>query len=413
MNVFSGTNNFHEFSKALKFLIGKNIVCGESEVDLVMKLKERLGPKHFYTFASGRMGFFSILQSLGIQNNDEVIIPSFTCIVIPNAIMYSGAKPVYCEINESDFNIDVQKIESLITSKTKILYAQHTFGQMCDMDNIMKIADKYGLLVIEDAALALGSSYEGKHAGTIGDFGFYSTDRSKVINTGLGGIVSVNNEKFIKSFEAYYESVPYLSTAFTKKIVRTFVINLLTLNPRNYWIGKFVNLLFSKFGFLAYFKDEMIVEKKNISAYPYPARLSNALASLGVSQMDELPKNIASRKKIAKYYNDIFKIYSDEYLKSEKNIFLRYSFLIKNRDEWENKFSRVIDLSIWFKSIASGRTDHFEEINYHVGQNKNSEYCTQHIFNLPTHNLIKPEKIRRLLVELKESGDIITQERVL
>lgn len=413
MNVFSGTNNFSELTHVFKISAGKNVVRGNCENDFVEKLKEKLGAKHFYTFASGRMGFFSILQTIGIQKDDEIIIPSFTCIVIPNAILYSGAKPVYCEVNKSDFNIDVEKIEALITPKTKILYAQHTFGQMCDMDAIMKIANKHGLLVVEDAALALGASYGSKQAGTIGDFGFFSTDRSKVINTGLGGIVSINNEKFVKPFEDYYESVPYLNSHFTKKIVRTFIINLLTLNPNIYWLGKFINLVLSKLGLLTYFKDELIIEKKDIRDYPYPARLSNAFAFLGVSQVSQLATNIANRKRIAKYYNDILKIYSEDYLNSERNIFLRYSFLINNRDAWEKKYSNSIDLSIWFKSIASGRTDHFEEINYHSGQNKNSEYCTHHVFNLPTHNLIRPEKLKKLLVALKESGDIITKERVL
>ena len=100
-------------------------------------------------------------------------------------------------------------------------------------------------------------------------------------------------------------------------------------------------------------------------------------------------------------------------MQSDKNIFLRYSFLINNRDYWENKFSSKIDLDIWFKTITSGRNDNFEEINYKVNSNKISEYVCEHIFNLPTHNQIKAEKLKSLLKQLKNSADIITKDKVL
>ena len=113
---------------------------------------------------------------------------------------YINAKPIYCDIKDDDYNIDISKIEELITPKTKVLYAQHTFGQMCDINSIKKIAKKYKLIIIEDAAGALGSKQSANNAGTIGDFGYFSTDRTKVINTGLGGIVTVNNEEICQKF---------------------------------------------------------------------------------------------------------------------------------------------------------------------------------------------------------------------
>lgn len=410
MNIFSGTNNVSEIKGVLSC---KNFVEGEYIEQYKNILKTKLNAKNIYTFAAGRQGFYSILKVINIQKDDEVIIPSYTCIVVPNAIIYSGAKPVYCDINENDFNINVDKIERLITSKTKVIYAQHTFGQMCNIEKIMQIAKKYNLIVVEDAALSLGAAKDGKYAGTIGDFGYYSTDRSKVINTGLGGIVSVNNDKYKAKFENYYKDIPYLDEEITKKIARTFIINLITLNPYVYWVGKFFNLVLSKLNLMTYFLDENIIDKTDIKKYPYPAKLSNVFAKIGISQINNLDKNIKHRKAVAKYYNDILNIYSDEYINDSKNIFLRYSFLIKNRDYWEKKFASKIDLSIWFKTIAAGRNDNFEEINYKIGTNKISEYVCNHIFNLSTHNNINPKKLEQLLYELKNSGDIITKECIL
>jgi len=409
MNIFSGTNSFNE----VRSILTDNLKNDESIKQYENIISQTIHSKHIYTFASGRMGFYTILKAINIQNEDEIIIPSFTCIVVSNAILYSGAKPIYCDIRDDDFNVDVSKIEQLITPKTKVLYAQHTFGQMCDIYTIKQIAEKYNLIVIEDTALALGAHLDNQCAGTIGDFGYFSTDRSKVINTGLGGIVSVNNEKYLKKIDEIYSDIPYLSISMTKKIARTFILNIITLNPYFYWLGKFINAIVSKLKMMTYLLDEPFVKKEQIQDYPYPARLSSLLAKIGISQFQTLDDNLDNRKKVANYYNNILNIYTKEYMQNDTNIFLRYSFLVKNRDYWENKFSSKIDLSIWFKTIASGRNDNFEEINYTVGSNKASEYVCAHIFNLPTHNQIRPEKLKKLLQELKNSGDIITKDKIL
>ena len=409
MNVFSGTNKFEEIKNVLNNKLQNNQIIQEYE----NTISHKINSKNIFTFASGRMGFYTILKAINIQKDDEVIIPSFTCVVVPNAILYNNAKPIYCDIKRDDFNIDISKIERLITPKTKVLYAQHTFGQMCDINEIKKIAKKYNLIIIEDVAGALGSKLECKYAGTIGDFGYFSTDRTKVINTGLGGIVTVNNKKYVKSFSKIYNEIPYLSDSLTKKIAITFVLNIITNNPYFYWLGKFINSVFSKLNIMTYLLDEAFIKKDQIKSYPYPARLSSPFAKIGISQFKLLKDNLVNRKKNAKYYNDILKIYTEEYMQSDKNIFLRYSFLINNRDYWENKFSSKIDLSVWFKTIAYGRNDEFEEINYKVNSNKVSENVCKHIFNLPTHNQIKTEKLKSLLKELKNSSDIITKERIL
>jgi perosamine synthetase len=409
MNVFSGTNNLKEIKDVLNYKTqdDKYIKYYEDKISKTIK------SKYIYTFASGRMGFYTILKAINIQKDDEVIIPSFTCVVVPNAILYSGAKPIYCDIKKDDFNIDVSKIEKLITPKTKVLCAQHTFGQMCDIISIKKLAKKYKFLIIEDCAGALGAKLDKQYAGTIGDFGYFSTDRTKVVNTGLGGIVSVNNKKYVKNFYKIYTDIPFLSNSLSKKISKTFIFNILTMNPYLYWLGKFINALLSKLKIMAYLLDEQFTKIEQIKNYPYPARLSGILAKIGISQFKLLNENLKTRKNNANFYNNILKIYSKEYMQSDTNIFLRYSLLVKNRDYWEKKFSSKIDLSIWFKTIASGRDNKFGEINYKVNSNKVSEYVCDHIFNLPTHNQIRADKLKSLLIELKQSADIITEDKIL
>ncbi|MGG7048313.1 MULTISPECIES: aminotransferase class I/II-fold pyridoxal phosphate-dependent enzyme [unclassified Campylobacter] len=412
MNIFSGTNTIKDFFGVFGYML--NPKKNDSK-DYLIEYKQRIDCKigtNSFLFASGRMGFYTILKSIDIKPGDEIIVPSFTCVVVINAILYCGAKPVYCDITQTDFNIDILKIEKLITPKTRIIYAQHTFGQMCDIENLLIITKKYSIILIEDAALSLGANKNGKFAGTIGDFGYYSTDRSKVINTGLGGIVSVNNPMFLDKFNQLYSNVENLDYKMVFKISFTFLANLILLHPLVYWIGKIINLVLQKFGFLVYFFDENLRSKDDIKKYPYPAKMPNILAKVGISQIESLSKNIQNRKQKAKFYNNILKFYSEEYMNMPENIFLRYSFLINNRDKWERKFSKVIDLSVWFKSIASGCND-IASLGYKRGQNPVSEYVCEHIFNLPTHDNINCKKIKKLLMELKNSGDIITSKYII
>ncbi len=161
---------------------------------------------NFYFF-KGRIGLYALLKAMNITKDDEVILPGFTCIVVPNAIIYCGAKPVYVDIEAETYNIDPSLLEKNITKKTKAIIAQHTFGVPAKMNEILNIAKKYNLYVIEDSCHALSSTYYNKEVGTIGDAAFFSLQWSKPLTTGLGGWININNddlsdkvEYIIKSF---------------------------------------------------------------------------------------------------------------------------------------------------------------------------------------------------------------------
>ncbi len=368
-----------------------------------------LNVDHCFSFASGRMGFFAILKSLSKPPDSEIIIPAFTCVVVPNAILYAGFKPVYSDISLFDFNIDPISVESLINDNTIAIYVQHTFGQSANINKLKKIAEKYGLLVIEDVALSLGAKHERKYLGTIGDFGYFSMDRSKVINTGIGGLVCVNNPKYLDSFQSTAYNAKELPWIIRKKIQFTFFLNTLFYHPKIYWIGKFLASILNVVNFSFYLSDEPIHNSKGLGSlpYPYPAKFPHEMNLIAKTQFDRLELNLLSRKSKAIYYNNILKVYTSEYMQRETNIFLRYSFLVRNREFWEERFSKVIDLSIWFKSIASGKDDSLVDIGYVLGSCPNGEFATRHIFNLPTHGWIDEEKLGLLLNELYLSGDII------
>lgn len=141
----------------------------------------------------------------GIQPGDEIIMPSFTFVSTANAFVLRGAIPVFIDIRPDTLNMDEQQIESLITSKTKAIVPVHYAGIPCEMDFIMNIADKYKLLVIEDAAQAMLSTYKGRFLGTIGHFGCLSFHETKNIISGEGGAILINQKEFSEQAEIIRE----------------------------------------------------------------------------------------------------------------------------------------------------------------------------------------------------------------
>jgi perosamine synthetase len=157
-------------------------------------IKSLTGSKYAISITNGTLAQYASILALNIKPGDEVIIPNVTFIATANAVIMAGAKPVLCEVDRKTFCIDPNKIEKLITRKTKAIIPVHLYGQCSDMILINKIARKYQLDVIEDAAQAVGVKFNNKHAGTFSKVGFLSFYGNKTITTGEGGVVLTNNK---------------------------------------------------------------------------------------------------------------------------------------------------------------------------------------------------------------------------
>jgi len=142
---------------------------------------------------------------IDIKPGDEVIIPSYTFVSTANAFVLRGAKTVFCDSRADHPGMDEDQIEALITPKTKAIVPVHYAGVACDMDKIMALADKYGLFVVEDAAQAIDSFYKGRPLGRIGHLGCFSFHETKNISSGEGGMLVINDERFVKRAEIVWE----------------------------------------------------------------------------------------------------------------------------------------------------------------------------------------------------------------
>lgn len=192
-----------ELNSAIEAIKSGWLTMGPKTVEFENRFKEYIGSKEAVSMNSATAALHLALKAIGLQRGDEVIVPTNTFVATAEVVTYFDAVPVLCDIEEDTHNMDISKIEALVTEKTKAIIPVHFAGQPCDMDEIYEIADKYDLHIIEDAAHAIPSSYKGEKVGNLEKsditcFSFYAT---KTLSTGEGGMATVNNPDYAKSMK--------------------------------------------------------------------------------------------------------------------------------------------------------------------------------------------------------------------
>lgn len=221
------------------------------------KFAEYCGVKHAVAVCNGTTALHLALVVAGVKSGDEVIIPNFTMIASAFAVCYTGARPIFIDVDADTWNINVNKIEEKITAKTKAIMPVSIFGNPCNMDKIWDLANKYNLLVIEDAAESHSAEYKGKKTGSLADITAFSFFANKILTTGEGGMVTTDNEQFYKK-ALYYKNLCFPLDA-----------------PRNY--------------------------THHHIGYNY--RMSNIHAAIGLAQVEKVDEYRAARIKNGNLYN--------------------------------------------------------------------------------------------------------------
>ena len=201
-----------EIENVVEVLKSGMIAQGPKVEEFEQKFADWIGTKYAVAVNSGTAALHVALLSCGIGEGDEVITTPFTFIASGNAIVYTGAKPVFADIDLKTYTLNPDSIEALITENTKAILPVQLYGQSANMDKINEIAEKHGLIVIEDAAQAHGATCNGKNVGSMGDMACFSFYPTKNMTTSEGGIITTNDENLAenaKIFRAHGATVRY------------------------------------------------------------------------------------------------------------------------------------------------------------------------------------------------------------
>lgn len=183
-----------DIDSVVSVLQSGNLIQGRKVAELENNISDYVGSKHAIAVSNGTATMHLILLALGIGKGDEVIIPAFSYMATANVVEIVGATPIFVDIDIETFNINTELIEQAITSRTKAILPVHEFGLSCNMEEICVIAKKHNLIVIEDAACALGAKDNNKMVGTFGMAGSFSFHPRKAITCGEGGIITTNDD---------------------------------------------------------------------------------------------------------------------------------------------------------------------------------------------------------------------------
>lgn len=216
-----------------------------------------VGADHATSASSGTTALHLILEALDIGPGDEVVVPSLTYVATANAVSYTGARPVFVDLDARTWNLDPEAVKRAVTENTAAVIAVHLLGQPCDMERLRSICEEAGVALVEDAAEAIGTVHRGRRAGVLGDAAAFSFYGNKTITTGEGGMVTTQDEELISRVR--------------------------TLKNHGRTAGE------------EYWHEEI--------GYNY--RLTNVQAALGVAQLERVDELVDRKREIAELYREL------------------------------------------------------------------------------------------------------------
>ncbi len=310
--------------------------------------------KHAIAVSSGTTALHIALLANGIGPGDEVITTAFTFIASVNAILYVGAKPVFVDIDEETFNIDLSQVEKAITPRTKAILPVHLYGQLCDIDQLLAIADKHHLKIIEDACQAVMASYKGKYAGSFGTgtFSFYAT---KNMMSGEGGMITTNDDEVAEAC----------------RLIRNHGMKV------------------------RYYHDML----------GYNFRMMDIQAAIGLEQLKRLPGFNEKRRQNAAYFNASIKSVKTPREKQDyHHIWHQYTVRVNHGRDRDAAVKQLIEAGIGAGIYYPVPIHHQEYIKELVGDVSLpvTEQMSREVISLPVHPMLSQEDLEKIVTEVNK-----------
>ncbi len=321
---------------------------GDFVYEFEKKFADYMGVKHAIATSNGTAALMSVANSL-IKEGDEVIMPSFSFVASATSVVFRKGKPVFVDINPDTFNLDPGKIEEAVTDRTKAIMPVHLFGQPCEMEKIMEIAEKHDLLVIEDACQSHGAEYKGRKAGSfgIGCFSFYST---KNMTTGEGGIVTTNDSKLAEE-------------------VSLFINHGMKERYRHIKLG-------------------------------YNFRMTNIQAAIGLAQMEKLDRFNKKRVENARFYDKELKdtVSIPRVADNCKHVYHQYTIKADRRDELKAYMAKKGICTEIYYPIPIHRQQIFD-LDLRLPETENA--CKS-VLSIPVHPSLKEDEREKIAETIKD-----------
>jgi len=360
---------------------------GNSAARYRAELSKRLSGNEVFLYWKGRVALYALLQACGVKAGDEVILQAYTCVVVPNAVIYLGAKPIYVDVDASSYNMGVEQLKAKITDKTKVIICQNTYGLSTDLEAIVDLAGQHGIYTIEDCTHGFGGSYNGVPNGNTCDCAIYSSQWNKPFSTGVGGFSVVNNPDLISALAEVNGSLeePPLADIFQLGVLLTLYSTL--LNNRTYWFLRRLYRFMSKAGIVVGSSSatEIVSTEKPTG---YFRAMSGLQAWVGLRQLRKLDKKLVERKANGQIFSEQLREWKKIHVPAcyfENHGFLTYPLLVIDRSEFVAKSEQMkVQLGDWFISPIHPVLGEFESWGISLSDFPVARQVSSHVVNIPT-----------------------------
>ncbi len=338
------------------------------------------GSKHAFAFMGGRVALSACIFALDLKPGDEVIVPGYTCVVVPNAFQYDGIVAVYADIELETYGLDAAAFEAKITPRTRAVLLHHLYGLVCrDYAEIIAVAKRHDLYVIEDCAHSTGAEYQGHKIGNRGHVGFYSSEQSKIFTTIQGGIAVTNDHRLSERLKLYAERAAYPDSKRLERILRDVSLNYIQFkHPQRWWRGEWAELTEGGKKIISTTREE----ERGIRPAYYGQKMPAPLAAIGLNQLKKIDAYNEARRHTAKRWTAWCKkngYTPPRVIADSVPVFLRYPVLVeahKKRDlRWAVKELGVRP-GVWFVSQV-------HPIPWRIEGCPNAEKAVRQCINLP------------------------------
>ena len=323
--------------------------------ELEQRFADFVGTPHAVATSSGTTALHLALLGHGITAGDEVITVPFTFIASANSILYTGARPVFVDIEEGSFNVDVAQVEAAITPRTRAILPVHLYGQPADMPALMEIAQRHGLTVVEDAAQAHGAAIDGRQAGSwgAGCFSFYPT---KNMTTGEGGMITTADDEYAERVR-----------------------------------------LLREHGMKVRYHHDMV---------GFNFRMTDIHASIGLAQLDKLPAYNERRRQIARRYDaELRGVLPPRVPTGVRHVYHQYTVRVRDRDAFAGRLAeRGVGSGIYYP-IPVHRQKPFVELGYGDLRFPVTERLTQEVLSIPVHPSLTEEEVSQVVAAVNQTAD--------
>ena len=368
-----------------------------------------INTENIFLYWKGRVALYALLKAMGIKANDEIILPAYTCVVVPNAILYLGATPIYIDVSNDHYNMDIDLIKEAITPQTKVIICQNTYGLSSNLEELTTLAKAHKIYTIEDCTHGFGGYYNNFPNGQFCDAAIYSTQWNKPFSTGIGGFAITSNKKINDKLIALNTELANPSSKELLNLKILYIIHRYLINNLTYWpLVQFYRWLSQHNLVVGSSSGGEIISTEKPDKY-FKA-FSDTQAKEGLKTLPKLKENLVIRKKTAKIYTNFLNRHGKNHVEDrwfDNHAFLKYPLLVNKRDQFMLLAEKHrIALGEWFTSPlhpVEGDLSpwQFEQEKYPV-----ANYLASHVVNLPT----TPSNIDKVLAFLEQHIEYIIDQ---